>query len=279
MTTVILDADSLLYKAGFSAETTTRQVTIKGEDSPRASFNYVADMKEWLSDNELTLADVDIEKLHSVAPPGSAITILDSIIKSIVAVTEPSNLITFIGGSNNFRYDIYPRYKESRANVVKPVHYDLLFNHLKASGAIIPEGMEADDAVCMTAWKHLLDGDDYIIAGIDKDLKQIPGTHYDYGKNTFIEIDDWEASFNLYSQLLTGDSDDDIPGLRGVGPVTARKILQDCDDERDMYRVCVDQWKERGPGSAEEENYQAMCLSMNLLYLLRFIDDKWEPPV
>ena len=45
----------------------------------------------------------------------------------------------------------------------------------------------------------------------------------------------------FYSQMLTGDSVDNIPGLRGCGPAKAYKVLKDCKNEQDLFEAV--QWE------------------------------------
>lgn len=80
--------------------------------------------------------------------------------------------------------------------------------------------LEADDIV-----SALQDKEHTYIISKDKDLKQVPGYHYDFGLNEIHEITDEMAHYNLCLQLLKGDSDDDIPGIKGVGEKAAVKIL------------------------------------------------------
>jgi hypothetical protein len=61
---------------------------------------------------------------------------------------------------------------------------------------------------------------------VDKDLRSIPGRFYDFVKKEEQTISPKEASLNFYSQVLSGDSTDQIPGLTGIGPTKARKILE-----------------------------------------------------
>jgi DNA polymerase-1 len=90
----------------------------------------------------------------------------------------------------------------------------------------VPPEIEADDA-CAIAASIFKDTKEVIICGIDKDLKQIPGNHYNYVKDEFDHVIDSEADLNLFRQVLTGDSIDGISGIPGIGPTRANKILAD----------------------------------------------------
>ena len=263
---LILDSDSLLYKAGFSAESTTRHVTLAGEDT-RASFLSAADMNKWLKDQGLTRKDVTIEKEHHVEPVENAIYLLKSLLTGIQNKYPGATMEIHMGGRADYRYDLFPAYKANRG--AKPTHYDAMFEYMQHRGAIIPVGIEADDAVCIRAYDCMEESVDFVLAGIDKDLRQIPCRHYDYGKDVEIILEPLEADFNFYTQLLMGDAADNIPGIKRVGIKTAHKLLADCLDEEAMYQVCLDNW----------EDHDAMQVSAELLYLLRHDKDEWGPPL
>jgi 5'-3' exonuclease len=82
---------------------------------------------------------------------------------------------------------------------------------------------------------------DCVIATIDKDLNQIPGWKFDLYKQKTgevsergIEIKDYrglryvdkvEAKKFIWLQMLTGDTSDNIKGIKGIGQVRAEKML------------------------------------------------------
>ena len=71
--------------------------------------------------------------------------------------------------------------------VVMNSHPTLIFNDL-----------EADDILCF------LQTPDTFIYSNDKDLKQIPGTHFDFDKKDLVEISEEEAFRNLCYQMIVG---------------------------------------------------------------------------
>lgn len=85
---------------------------------------------------------------------------------------------------------------------------------------LITDDLEADDIVAM-----LQDDDNTYIVSNDKDLKTVPGYHYNFSTNLIDLITPLDALRILAKQLLTGDSGDNIPGIPGCGPVMADKIL------------------------------------------------------
>ena len=91
--------------------------------------------------------------------------------------------------------------------------------------------MEADDVICF-----LQDADTYIWSK-DKDLKQIPGFHYDFQTNKIYELTVKDAAFNLCYQLICGDTTDNIPGIPNFGDVKAKKFLLEYEAGQWLMRV------------------------------------------
>lgn len=133
-----------------------------------------------------------------------------------------------VKGKGNWRKDYYSDYKMNRKELEPDMKEALGYAHeylLDRHGAIPADGMEADDLVSIWAYEAREMEEPYIVAGIDKDLLQIPGNHYNFIKETVQFVDDDEANMNLMLQCLTGDNSDNIPGIRGIGPAKAKKYL------------------------------------------------------
>lgn len=126
----------------------------------------------------------------------------------------------------NFRKQVYPLYKAKRKDKRKPVCYSAVKTWVMDTweSKVLP-GIEADDTMGILATSlH-----DTLIISADKDLKTIPGKLYSPDKELFYEITEEEAKYNHLYQTLTGDSTDGYPGAKGIGPVSAQKILdKDC---------------------------------------------------
>jgi len=178
---------------------------------------------------------------------------------------------------SNFRYKIYPEYKANRKDVPKPIHYDFIREYLvSAYDATVVFEQEADDAIGIKATELKKD---FVIASIDKDLKQIPGTHYNFVKKFFYEIDDIYGKQFFYRQLLSGDDSDNIPGCPGIGNIKAYNMLRGYEWESDMFLECCNVYrssypKERSVGEIFEE----LQRNAQLLYIRRVRREIWSPP-
>ena len=81
--------------------------------------------------------------------------------------------------------------------------------------------LEADDIMGMGA-----SSGKSIAVTIDKDLRSVPGWHWNPLKEqTPVEVDEYTADLNFHKQWLTGDTTDNIPGIWRFGPAKAEKWL------------------------------------------------------
>lgn len=166
----------------------------------------------------------------------------DEFFHKILEDTSADSFEIFLSDSteNSFRYQIYPAYKANRKQP-KPKHYEQLKLYLvEQYDAFITSEQEADDAL------GIRQVEDTIICSIDKDLKQIPGLHYNLVTREVSEVSEYEGLLSFYTQLLIGDVVDNIQGLHRVGPVTAKKILKDSLTEDDMFSQCLEEYLSRG---------------------------------
>ena len=178
----------------------------------------------------------------------------------------------YLTGKTNFRNAIAKTavYKGNRANKPKPPHLPAVRKHLvKRWNAVVTKGEEADDAIAIEA--TALQGRSVIIS-IDKDFMQVPGHFYNFVKREHHIIDEQQGLFNFYKQILTGDTADNIIGIRGIGDVKATKLLQECISEEEMYQACVAAYDAEGVDGKTRvlENGQ-------LLWLRREKGQLWKP--
>ena len=73
----------------------------------------------------------------------------------------------------------------------------------------------------------------------------------------------------FYEQILTGDRADNIVGLKGIGPVKAKRILADCDKEQDLWDAVV---------TAYDGDEERVTENARLLWLRRQRNEIWVPP-
>lgn len=193
---------------------------------------------------------------------------MDTAIENILKAIDTTDYEVFITADDksNFRHQIYPEYKANR-KAPKPIHYQLLRDWLvNAHGAITAVEQEADDVMAdkQTA--------DTVICSIDKDLDQIPGEHYDFVKDVRYSVTPERGLRFFYFQLLTGDRVDNVPGIEGIGPVKAEKILAGIEpNELSYVRRIREEYRNRYKKAGDE-----MMLLMGRL--LKIGGGLWEIP-
>ena len=122
----------------------------------------------------------------------------------------------------------------------------------------------------------------YVIASIDKDLRTIPGKHYLLHRmmqgskakidKVLIDVGPFEANMAYYSQMITGDSTDKIPGIPGYGPAAAENIVGICETEEEMQQQVMYAYFEKFGNAWREQ----LNLNGGLLHLLRHEDDQFD---
>ena len=160
------------------------------------------------------------------------------------------DLHIFLKGVENFRAVDFPLYKANRpkadpASIVPELYAILEEEEI----GVQADGCEADDLVRSAAHESHHNEDPFVIVGIDKDLFCDPFTYYNPDRQEHFNLTQKEADFNYYSQLLTGDSTDNIKGLHRVGPKTAARLLESTTQWKDLV---IREYKERFPKDYED---------------------------
>lgn len=248
----LVDADVLVYEVGFAGETAYEGIP---------PFDYVAEM-------------------------------LDSRVANICAMVEAtSHPVMYLTGKGNFRYDIAKRtpYKERAGK--KPFHYHNLKAYIKGRYDYVEsKGMEADDEMAI---EQVRKPGRTIICTRDKDLRAVPGWHYGwelgnqatFGPTMVDECGEIRLSGDrksikgtgllfFYSQCLTGDRVDSIPGLDGCGAVGAFNALAGCATPQEAFKAVLEAYRGQYEDRAEEE----LLEQGRLLWMTRYLDE-WGNPV
>ena len=180
-------------------------------------------------------------------------------VEKLKAATKTADVVIALSGSDNWRKGLEPQYKANRKNVRKPVVFNPLRDFIRNRWEVLEEdGLEADDLLGLNA------GRVDILCSSDKDLMTVPGRHFNPNKpeDGIRRVTEREADYNLLVQALTGDSTDNYPGCPGVGPVSARKMLDGLDSE-EWWPAVVQRYAKAG---LPEET---ALLQARLAYILR----------
>jgi len=209
----------------------------------------------------------------------------------MVGATEKP--ILFLTGATNFRTEIAKFRPYKQRNSLKPWHYKNIKAYIKGKYEhSIVEGLEADDLMGIAQTEALRKEVPTVICSRDKDLRAVPGWHYgwelgrqpQYGPK-FVQglgelrlSDDrksvkGEGLLFFYSQCLTGDSVDTVPGLLGCGPVNAFNLLSTCQSEYEAFNRVLEAYRTLHGGLAED-----MLLEQGrLLWMTRELDAEGKP--
>ena len=174
--------------------------------------------------------------------PTNAIFIVLRILLKVIREKNPEHIAFYLDGKGKtFRNDLYDNYKANRPKMPEALAMQIepLKEAVKTLGiqVIVSENAEADDLIASAASKFKKETD-VVILGSDKDLKQCLDKNvyiWDPGgkKEKFITLESFEEETGLTPaqwpdyQAIIGDSADNIPGVPGVGPKTADKIMKD----------------------------------------------------
>ena len=152
-------------------------------------------------------------------------------------------LAAFDSRTPTFRHEWYPEYKATRDKTPEDLHAQIphIEKILTTLGiaCLRKDGFEADDIIATLARRAEKEGRRCVIISGDKDLAQLVGDFVSVLKPDKSEAlahcgieevkEHWGvAPVQMLDYLsLIGDSADNIPGVKGIGPKTAVKLLQD----------------------------------------------------
>ncbi len=147
--------------------------------------------------------------------------------------------VTFDRSLNtSFRNEIYPEYKQQRE--LPPPELEAQLSRCEEAARALgfatwaDESYEADDLIATIVDQISAKDRQFVIVTSDKDLAQLVSGRtelYDYGKGARLDAAAVENKMGVAPGCvpdylgLAGDSVDNIPGVRGIGPKTAAALL------------------------------------------------------
>lgn len=154
----------------------------------------------------------------------------------------------FDTGKKNFRHDLYSEYKANRAKCPDELALQMPFfrDFVKALGVkvIAKEGFEADDVIATITDKAKEFQMGVEIVTADKDLMQLVESNvgiWDTMKDKHYDREAVKEKFGVYPEnvlnylALVGDTSDNVPGVKGLGPKTAVTLLENYDSIEALY--------------------------------------------
>ncbi len=223
--------------------------------------------------------------------PTNAVYGMTSVILKILREHKPDYITAvFDPPGRTFRQDIFEEYKSQRPPMPDDLvtQVDRIQQVMRALGikVIMIDGYEADDVIATLAKKAQNSGIEVVICSKDKDLQQLINHHvriYDSTKDKFTDIDDLVKDKGITPEqvidmlALMGDKIDNIPGIPGVGPKTAAKLIKDYGSIENIIKN-----KDYLPPKiknylSKEENIKQLYLSRELVTLKTDIEIDFNP--
>lgn len=190
-------------------------------------------------------------------PTGAAFGMAGMFIK-LFREFQPHYIIMAVDSpGKTFRDELYPAYKANREappeDLIQQIPRIFKMAQLFGVPVIGQPGIEADDVIATITHRVLHDPQispsEGLLPGVrivskDKDLEQLLGDRVamiDIHKDELIDVEALKAKKGVTPEqvvdllTLTGDSADNIPGVPGVGPKTAAKLLQEFGSIEGVY--------------------------------------------
>jgi DNA polymerase I len=186
----------------------------------------------------------------SQGQPTNAVYGFIQTIRKLLREYKPEYLaVCFDSKAKTKRQELFADYKIQRPSMPEGLSSQIpvIKNMLKAYGLSICEkdGYEADDLIATLAKKYDAEGFEVVVVTDDKDMYQLMNQHIHIFSIRNDKImspkdvqDKWgfEANRIVDYLSLAGDQSDNIPGVKGIGEVTASKLIQEYGDLKTILK-------------------------------------------
>src|SRR5215213_9494763 len=200
--------------------------------------------------------------------------------------------VVWDGGMPAFRLEIFPEYKAQRSAMPEELrsqvdHMDEILDAMNIP-AIRAEGFEADDALA-TMSRQVPEGVElYIVTG-DQDAMQLVDGRVKvlrttrgvsetkaYGRDEVVDEYGVTPEQIPAYKALTGDSSDNIPGVRGIGPKGAANLLREFGSLDGVYEN-LEKISAKGTRKKLEEGRESAYMSLELAKMRFDVPVKFDP--
>ena len=147
-----------------------------------------------------------------------------------------------------FRHEIFTEYKINRISKRKPLGLGAVIKEVKNNyESVSYPNLEGDDVLGLLSTNNKYDNP--VIVSVDKDMKTIPGLLL--AGDTLELITRTQADKNFMAMTIAGDATDGVPGIKGLGMVSATKILDSAKDLASMWDLVVKTYDKKGNGISD----------------------------
>ncbi len=225
--------------------------------------------------------------LNTSAPFG----MITSILKILDSEKPDAFAVAFDKGKAKERTALYPEYKSTREKMPDELRESLPYIRKLVEAMNIPiierEGVEADDLMATVAERAKERGWEVVLVTGDKDLMQLIDAHVSVlAPSKGALPTEWFTVENASERFgvppnriidylaIMGDSSDNIPGVRGIGKVGAKKLIDKYSNLDDIYSNL----DEIGGSTAKklEDSRENAYLSHKLATIDRDIDFEFD---
>jgi len=255
---IIIDVDTLLYRVGFS--------------KPPSASSAVTQLERYIQDIVYRVGQSD----------------------RVLVGTQVMLCLTRSVPAGRYRAINYTRnieYKGHRSTAAKPLFMDEMFDSIVSRDKgyyrygydvliVNSDVGEADDTCSILAneTKNASTHTPYCVVGVDKDLDQISGWHFNYVTNKYYYVSEYEADKFFFEQLLTGDVADNIPGIHRIGPKTAKKLLAHGKNAEEWWDIVLDTYLKTYNTVSSDSISETLYERGNMLWIRRKNGEEWYPP-
>lgn len=217
---------------------------------------------------------------NSAGLPTHAVLGFVNIIQRIIREKKPRYLmVAFDSRGPVFRHEIYEQYKANRPPMPEDLSVQIPYIRKVVQALNIPnlaiDGVEADDIIATAAVRLKKQGRKVIIVSGDKDLLQLVDeqvTMWEPMNNKMMDAQAIIDKYNVGPEVLLdcfalmGDSSDNVPGVPGIGPKSAEKLINQFGSLDGVYEH-LDEMKKSKMKERLMENKESAYLSKRLIAL------------
>jgi DNA polymerase I len=180
------------------------------------------------------------ELTNSKGFPTNAIYGFTNMLMKLLREQQPQYVaVAFDMKGPTFRHEAFEAYKATRKPMPEALRPQIDYIKNVVRGFSIPvidkEGTEADDIIGTLAQRFAAEGLKVVVVSGDKDLMQLVGDHVvmtDTMKDTVYDVEAVRKRFGVDPDKvveilgLMGDTSDNIPGVPGIGPKGALRLIE-----------------------------------------------------
>ncbi len=182
-------------------------------------------------------------------PTNAAYVFTNMLLKVLREQGVEYTAIAFDAPGPTFRHEVFGEYKANRPSMPEDLRVQVPPIKEIVSALRLPilemERYEADDLIATLARKLEREGIETVIVSGDKDLMQLISSHvamYDSMKEKTFQIPEVKERFGVSPDKvvevmgLMGDTSDNIPGVPGIGPKTAARLIEEFGSIEDLLK-------------------------------------------